>query len=319
MFSFDDVKKAHERISDKIYRTPLEKSIYLSDDKTNFFFKLESLQSVKSFKIRGALSKMTTLTEEEKKKGLVAISSGNHGVAVSYAATTLGIEKVEIIVPKNTPKSKVEKIKYFGGKVILEGDNYDEAHIFGDEYIKKNNMILIDSYYEDELIYAGQGTIAIEIFEQNPSIDTILIPIGGGGMVSGISLAAKAINPDVKIIGVQPEACPAMKKAMEDNIFYETYPTEPSICEALVGGIGKLAFEMAEEYIDEVVLVSEANIRKAVAHMIKKEKFVVEPSSAITAAAIYENPERNWGKNVALIMSGGNIDENLMIEILNEK
>jgi threonine dehydratase len=110
-----------------------------------------------------------------------------------------------------------------------------------------------------------------------------------------------------------------MKKAMEENIFYETYPTEPSICEALVGGIGKLAFEMSHKYIDEVVLVSEKNIRRAVSHMIKKEKFIVEPSSAITVGALYENPNRNWGKNVVLVMSGGNIDENLMIEILNEK
>lgn len=319
MFSLYDVIKANNRISDMIQKTPLEKSIYLSDEKTKIYFKLESLQSVKSFKIRGALSKMTTLTEEEKKSGVVAISSGNHGVAVSYAATTLGIEKVEIIVPKNTPKSKVEKIKYFGGKVILAGDNYDEAHIFGNEYIKKNNMILIDSYYEDELIYAGQGTIGLEILRQNPEIDTILVPIGGGGMISGIGFVAKSINPDVKIIGVQTEACPAMKKAMEENIFYETYPTEPSICEALVGGIGKLAFEMSHKYIDEVVLVSEKNIRRAVSHMIKKEKFIVEPSSAITVGALYENPNRNWGKNVVLVMSGGNIDENLMIEILNEK
>jgi threonine dehydratase len=319
MFSLYDVIKANNRISDMIQKTPLEKSIYLSDEKTKIYFKLESLQSVKSFKIRGALSKMTTLTEEEKKSGVVAISSGNHGVAVSYAATTLGIEKVEIIVPKNTPKSKVEKIKYFGGKVILAGDNYDEAHIFGNEYIEENNMILIDSYYEDELIYAGQGTVGLEILRQNPEIDTILVPIGGGGMISGIGFVAKSINPDVKIIGVQTEACPAMKKAMEENIFYETYPTEPSICEALVGGIGKLAFEMSHKYIDEVVLVSEKNIRRAVSHMIKKEKFIVEPSSAITVGALYENPNRNWGKNVVLVMSGGNIDENLMIEILNEK
>ena len=318
MFSLYDVIKANNRISNMIQKTPLEKSIYLSDEKTKIYFKLESLQSVKSFKIRGAFSKMTTLTEEEKKNGVVAISSGNHGVAVSYAATTLGIEKVEIIVPKNTPKSKVEKIKYFGGKVILAGDNYDEAHIFGDEYIEKNDMILIDSYYDDELIYAGQGTIALEIFNQNPEIDTIIVPIGGGGMISGIGLAAKAINPNVKIIGVQTESCPAMKKAMEENIFYETYPTKPSICEALVGGIGKLAFEMSDKYIDEVVIVSEKNIRRAVSHMIKKEKFIVEPSSAVTVGALYENPDKNWGKNVVLVMSGGNIDENLMIEILNE-
>ena len=318
MFSFDDVKKANGRISDKIYKTPLEKSIYLSDENTDFYFKLESLQKVKSFKIRGAFSKMTTLSEEDKKRGVVAISSGNHGIAVSYVATTLGINRVEIIVPKNTPESKIEKIKYFGGKVILMGENYDQAHILGDKYIRENHMVLIDSYYNDELIYAGQGTIALEIYQENPDIDTILVPIGGGGMISGIALAAKAINPEVKIIGIQPYACPAMKKSIEDNVFYEEYPTAPSICEALVGGIGKLAFKMAHEYIDEVVLVSEENIKKAVSHMIKKEKFVVEPSSAITVGALYENPDRYWGKNVALIMSGGNIDDKLMVDILNE-
>lgn len=318
MLCYEEIIKAHKRISDKIYKTPLEKSHYLSNSHTNFYMKMESLQKVKSFKIRGAFSKMTMLTDEEKSRGVVAISSGNHGIAVSYAARVLGIENVEIIVPENTPDSKIQKIKYNGGKIKLVGKDYDQAHNYGVDYVKHNKMTYIDAYYSDELVYAGQGTMAIEILEENPDIDTILVPVGGGGMITGVAVAAKAINSDIKIIGIQPEACPAMLRAMEHNTFYENYPTEPSICEALVGGVGELSYEMSKKYIDEIILVSEANVKKAVSHIIKKEKFVVEPSSAICVGAIFQEKNRKWSSNVAMIMSGGNIDDQLITEILKE-
>lgn len=318
MFDYNDVLSAYERIKKYIYKTPLEKSLYLSDEKTNYFLKLECLQTVKSFKLRGALSKITSLSEEEKRRGVVAISSGNHGAAVSYASSILGIDKVEIIAPTTTPQSKIDKIKYFGGKVVLVGENYDEAHTFGVEHINKNQMTNVDAYFNDPLVYAGQGTIAIEIFDQNPNIDTILVPIGGGGLVTGVAVAAKAIKPSVRIIGLQTEACPAMVKSLEDNIMYETFQTEPSICEALVGGIGELSFEMAKDFIDEIIVVKESYIAKAVSHMIKKEKIVAEPSSAICVAAVMQEKERIAGKNVALVISGGNISEELMVEILNK-
>lgn len=316
--NYKDIESTYERIKEYIYKTPLEESMFLSDAKRRVYLKYESLQKVKSFKIRGAFSKMTTLNQEEKQRGVVAISSGNHGVAVSYAATVLGIDKVKIIVPTTTPRSKVDKIKYYGGQVILEGENYDQAHAYGETYIKEHNMTVIDAYYEDPTVYAGQGTLGLEILRENPKIDTILVPIGGGGLITGLAMAAKHINPDIKIIGVQPEACPAMLMAMKDNVFHKDYPSQPSICEALVGGVGKLAFEKAHDLIDEVILVSEAYVRLGVKHVIEKEKYVVEPSSAICIGALLQH-ERYFGNHVALIMTGGNLDEGLMLEILNEQ
>ena len=190
-FSYEEVKQAYERIRPYIRKTPLEQSFYLGDEIRNYFFKLESCQRAKNFKIRGALNKMMTLTDEEKQKGVATISSGNHGSSVSYAASLLGIENAKIIVPETTPKSKVDKIKYFGAEVMLMGKNYDEAHARGMAYIEEHGMTYIDAYYDDPKIYGGQGTIAIELLEQNPDLDTIVVPIGGGGLITGIAVAAK--------------------------------------------------------------------------------------------------------------------------------
>lgn len=318
MLNYNDVVEAYKRIKDKIYITPLEKSIYLSNEDTNYYLKLECLQPPKSFKLRGALSKMTTLTKEERKKGVVAVSSGNHGAAVSYAANLLGIDNVLIFVPNVTPQSKIDKIKYYGGQVKIVGNNYDETHSIGMDYVKNHDMTYIDPYYSDPLVYAGQGTTAIEILMQNPDIDTIMVPIGGGGLITGVSVAAKAIKSSIKIIGLQTKACPAMIKSLEDNVFYDQYPSDESICEALVGGVGELAYNMAKDSIDEILEIKEEFIEKAVSHMIKKEKVVAEPSSCICVAAILQEPERIDGKNVALVISGGNIGEELMVKLLNK-
>lgn len=318
-FTVQEVYDAYDRIRDYIYETPLEESQFLGKDGRRYFFKLESLQTVKSFKIRGALSKMTTLTEEEKKKGVATISSGNHGASVSYAAKLLGIENAVVIVPETAPKSKVDKIKFYGSDVLLMGKNYDEAHALGMKYIEEKGMTFIDAYYDDYKIYGGQGTIAIEILKQNPEIDTIVVPIGGGGLSTGIAVAAKDIKPDIRIIGVQTEACPAMIRSMEDKVFYDEYPvTGDTVCDSLVGGVGALAYEMQPGLIDEYIEVKESTIRKAVKHMIGDEKFVVEGGSCTTVAAVMDHPEKVGGRNVALVLSGGNIDKDLMIQLLSE-
>lgn len=318
-FTAQEVYDAYERIKEYIYKTPLEESLYLGTDEQKYFFKLESTQTVKSFKIRGALNKMSTLTEEERQRGVATISSGNHGASVSYAAKLLGIKNAKVIVPETTPQAKVDKIKYYGADVMLMGSGYDEAHAMGMSYIEENGMTYIDAYYDDPKIYGGQGTIAVEILDQNPDIDTIVVPIGGGGLITGIAVAAKAIKPDVRIIGVQTEACPAMIRAYEDNVFYEEYPTTgDTICDALVGGVGKLSYDILKDYADDLIEVKEATIRKAVKHMIKEEKFIVEGASAATVAAVMDDRERIGGKNIALVMSGGNIDGDLMVRLLNE-
>jgi len=315
-FGYNEVKDAYARIKDYVRKTPLEQSFYLGDGEREYFFKLESFQKVKSFKIRGALNKMMTLTPEEIQRGVATISSGNHGSSVSYAASLLGIKNAKVIVPETTPQSKVDKIKYFGSEVMLMGKNYDEAHAMGMKYIKENGMTFIDAYYDDPKIYGGQGTIAIEILEQNPDIDTIVVPIGGGGLITGIAVAAKAIKPDIRIVGVQTEACPAMIKSYEDNVFYEEFPCGESLCDSLVGGIGALSYAMAKDYVDDFIAVSEETIAKAVSFMAREEKYIVEAGSCTTVAAVMDFRERIGGKNIALVLSGGNIDGAVLYDLM---
>jgi threonine dehydratase len=316
MFTSDLIIETNDLIKPYINTPKLDKSIYLSTDKLEVYFKNEGLQHTKSFKLRGALSKLLRLTEDEKKRGIVAISSGNHGIAVSYACRLLKINNVTIFVPKNTPTSKTEKIEYYGAKLIIDGDTYDEAHHIGMSYVEKFGMTYVDAYDKDPYIYAGQGTIGFEILNEIPEIDSILVPIGGGGLITGIGTIAKAINPSIKIIGVQTEACPAMKASMDENILYAEYESKPSVCEALIGGIGHLAFERSKTIIDDILIVKEDTIKKAVKHMIIKEKIIAEPSSCTVIAALMDYPEYDFGKQVVLVLSGSNIDEKLMMEIL---
>jgi len=318
-FTVDEVIAARERIRDYVYQTPLEESMYLGGSGRRYFFKLESLQTVKSFKIRGALSKMTTLSDEEKARGVATISSGNHGASVSYAAKLLGIANAVVIVPKGTPQSKIDKISFYGAKVMLMGENYDEAHRLGMEYIAQKGLVYVDAYYDDYKIYGGQGTIALEILEQNPDIDTIVVPIGGGGLSTGIAVAAKAVKPDIRIVGVQTEACPAMIKSYEDGVFYDEYPvTGSTVCDALLGGAGALAYEIQKNYVDCYITAKEETIRKAMVFMMTEEKYIVEGGSCTTVAAVMDNPELVGGKNVALVLSGGNVDKELMLSLLAE-
>lgn len=319
MLNILDVQQAYERIKPYIEKTKLTPSIYLGDESQKFYLKLENTQIPRSFKIRGAISKITSLSDEEKSRGVVAVSSGNHGAAVSYAGGILGVDRVEVIVPETTPESKVEYIEYFGGKVIKHGGNYDDASTFAKSYIKSNNMVLVDACYDDLAVYAGQGTVALEILDQLPEIDTIVVPIGGGGLATGVAVTAKAIKPSIRIIGVQTAACPAMVKSLEDNVFYEVYPSEESICDALIGGVGKLAYEMADGLYDDIIVVSEKNIRKGVAHLMKKEKVIAEPASAICVGAVIQDKERIGGGRIGLVITGGNLSEALMKEILQEE
>lgn len=316
-FSFQDVLEAEKRIKNHILESPLDPSLFLNEDTREYYFKLECYQTVRSFKIRGALNKMMTLTDEERKHGVATVSSGNHGASVSYAAKLLHIQPAWVIVPETTPESKVERIEFFGAKAVKSGKDYDEAHALGMKFVHDNALTYIDPYYEDSKIYAGQGTIGLEILRQNPEIDTILVPIGGGGLITGISVAAKAIKPSIRVIGVQTEACPAMLRAMEDKVFYEDYPTQESLCDALLGGVGKRSYEMARECIDDILIVSERKIKEATAYAIRREKILIEPSSATTIAAVWEHRSRIAGQKIALVLSGGNISEELLQNIVS--
>ncbi len=307
-----DIEGAQERIKDYIYKTPLEKSIYLSNEKQNVYLKLECQQPVKSFKIRGALNKMLLLSDRERQAGVATVSSGNHGISVAYGAKLLNIKTAIIIVPKTTPQSKIDKIMYYGGQVIRMGDSYDEAHALGMKYIEESGHIFIDGGDNDPVIYAGQGTAALEILDQNPDIDTILVPIGGGGLCTGIAVAAKSRKKDIKIIVLYSEACAAWPDSIRDGRPYHEYPSEESVCEAMVGGIGQLSYEM-HEVLDGHLSVKEDYIRKAMVHAILNEKIVAEASGAVPIAAMLQYGDQIPGKNIALIISGGNADNALLI------
>ncbi len=317
-FGFDEVKAAYERIRPYVRCTLLEQSFYLGENGRRYFFKLESLQRAKSFKIRGALNKMLTLTSEERSRGVATVSSGNHGSSVSYAASLLGIENAVVIVPEGTPHSKIDRIRYFGAKVLLMGRGYDEAHALGMEYIQGRGMTYIDAYYDDPKIYGGQGTIAIEILDENPEIDTIVVPVGGGGLITGIAVAAKAIKPGIRIVGVQTERCPAMIKSYADGVFYSEYPCEDSICDALIGGVGALSYRLVKDYVDDLIAVNEDTVGRAVCFMARDEKFIAEAGSCTTVAAVMDYGERIGGKNVALVISGGNIDGEALVSLLEK-
>ncbi|AOY76155.1 threonine ammonia-lyase [Clostridium formicaceticum] len=317
MVNFRDILGARERIKKHIWKTPLDFSMNLSTKERNVFLKLECQQKLKSFKIRGALSKLTSLTEEEKQRGVMTVSSGNHGAGISYGTSLLKGIKATVFVPANTPEAKVEKIKYYGAAIQLQGKNYDETYKIAMNYAKERQLNFIDSSSDAEVI-AGQGTIAMEILEVNPSIDTILVPIGGGGMITGIGVAAKAIKPSIKVIGVQTAACPAMVQSLKHKVCYTEFPTENSICEALVGGVGEVPYHMAGKCIDDILLVEEVWIKKAVLDLLYKERVVAEPSGAIGYAAYMMKQHLFKSKNTAIIISGGNLNFQLVEDAFTE-
>ena len=319
-FSFSDVQEAMDTLSQHLTPTPLDRSISLSTPEQAVFLKLECAQPcVRAFKIRGALNKILSLTAEERACGVTTISSGNHGIAVSYAAKLAGIEDVEIIVPTNTPQSKLDKIAFYGGKSLLLGNDYDGAHTLGEKHIAQNTRTEVESYYADPKIYAGQGTVTMEILAKNPDIDTILVPIGGGGLLGGTAMAAKSINPNIRVIGVTTAACPAMVDSIRDNVCYtERDCVSPSRCEALVGGIGPRAFALAKELVDDFIVVTEEEIMVGLRHCISHEHHIIEASSASVIAAVLFHREQLVGKNVALVLTGGNIADDLLHSILTE-
>lgn len=307
MITLRHVLQARDRISRSIVRTPVVKSDFLSDlTGATVYLKLECLQKLNSFKIRGAMNKGLSLTSDERAKGIVAASSGNHGAAVSYVANTLGIG-ADVFVPRGTPEAKVEKIRRYGAALHIEGNNYDEAHALALVYVKKTGKVYLDPT-SDETVVAGHGTIGLELVEDAPTIDAIVVPIGGGGLITGISIAARSLKPSVSVIGVQTEACPAMVAALRDKVFYEDYPSRPSVCDAVVGGLGRLGYENAERCIHSVVTASEAGVKQAVVELVRRDKVVAEPSGALGVAYLAEGGDRFRGMTVVVVVSGGNVD-----------
>jgi threonine dehydratase len=316
VIGLQEIRDAQKTIEPFVAPTPLVRSQFLSNlCSGDVFLKLENLQVTNSFKIRGAFNRFLHLSLEEKARGIVTASAGNHGQAVAFAARKLNFP-AKIVVPKNTPKIKIGGIKKYGVDLRLFGDIYDEAEQKAKDLAREEGLVFV-SPYNDELIIAGHGTIGLEIIDTLPNVDTVIVPVGGGGLISGISIALKSIKPNVCVVGVQSEASPVMYESLKAGKIVDARMTE-SIAEGLSGGIEKdsLTFKIAQEYVDEVLLVREETIRRAVYLLWDCEKQVVEGSGAAAIAPILENESVFAGKTVVSVITGGNIAAELFQSIL---
>ena len=315
--TIDDIRKAQDTIKDIVKRTDILESTKLSLlTNANIYYKCENLQKTGSFKVRGACNKIANLTEEEKSKGVIASSAGNHAQGVALGAKMNNIEAT-IVMPSTAPLAKVTATKSYGANVVLEGIVYDDAYAKAVEIQKETGATFLHPF-NDKYVIAGQGTIGLEIFEQmNNKVDTILCPIGGGGIIAGIATAAKALNPNVKIVGVQTANIPSMYESMKSGKVTTAFKST-SIADGIsVKTVGELTFNIAKDLLDEVVLVEEDEIAEAVLFLMENQKVVAEGSGAVTTAAILTGkykPKEN--ENVVLIISGGNIDVNTLNRIV---
>jgi threonine dehydratase len=311
-----EILVARRNLGSLVRRTPLQYSFLLSQRVgSEVYLKLENLQRTGAFKVRGAINKLASLSAEERARGVVAPSSGNFSLGVAYAARALGGVPVNLFMAVGTPTSKLDKLAEFGAKIFLVGEQYDDADDASTEYQREHDLTYTDSF-DDPFIIAGQGTVGLEIMEELPDAQVLLVPIGGGGLIAGISVAAKAINPKIEIIGVQVEASPSAYLSLKEGRCYERYEYDPTICEGLAGGFGIVPFQIAKDLIDEVVLVNEEEVRGAIFALLETEQLVVEGSGAVGVAALLFDKVDLKGRKVVAVISGGNIDVDLLYEIV---
>lgn len=310
------IQEARKNLTGIIKETDLLYAEHLSAKTgVELYLKLENLQKSGSFKIRGAYHKMLHLTEEERRNGVVASSAGNHAQGVAISATLLGI-KSTIVMPKNAPFAKISATKNHGANVILAGNLYDEAYAKATEIQKETGATFVHPF-NDAYVIAGQGTIALELLEAQPDLDAIFVPIGGGGIAAGISLAAKKIKPGIKIIGVQSENAPSMYEALHTNKI-ETVPVTRTIADGIaVARPGDLTFPIIQDYVDEVVTVSEAQVSETFLFLLENCNLVCEGAGVVSVAALIAHSKAFKGQKVSAILSGGNIDVNMIESVIN--
>ena len=303
--SIADIYRAAKQLDGIVSKTKLIESQFFSDLCGNtIYLKPENLQKTGSFKLRGAYNKISQLTEEERKKGVITASAGNHAQGVAFAAQKLGCKAV-ICMPATTPILKVEATKAYGAEVVLYGDTFDDAAAKSQELQKKKGYVYIHPF-NDEKVIAGQGTTALEIIDDLKDVDAILVPIGGGGFASGVALACKAVNPHVKVIGVEPEGAACMENSFMKNEV-STLPAVDTVADGCaVKTPGDLTYAFCKKYLDQIITVSEVEIMSALLSLIEKHKLIAEGAGALSLAALNKLPFK--GKNVVAIISGGNID-----------
>lgn len=316
MVKLTDIQTARESFGRAIYKSPCPLSLTLSKlCGCRTFFKLENLQMTGSFKERGALNKLRQLSEQERRGGVVAASAGNHAQGVAYHATRLGIRSV-IVMPKATPLIKVANTRDLGGEVILHGLNYDDAAAHARLLAEEHRFTFVHAFDDSDVI-AGQGTIGLELLEEEIPFDAVVVPVGGGGLISGIAIAMKEIRPNIRVIGVEPEYYASMSASLYPNKNFEI-GKKPTIADGLATKVpGQRTLEIVKKYVDDVVTVSEDEIASAILKLLEIEKTVVEGGGAAALAAVLFNKIKGLdGLNVAMIASGGNIDPNLLSKII---
>ena len=311
--TLEDIQAAAVRLRGEIVDTPCMPSRTLSAlTGCEVFLKFENLQFTASFKERGALNKMAQLTAEESDSGVLAVSAGNHAQGVAYHAQRLGIPAT-IVMPRFAPAVKVERTRGFGAIVVLEGDTFDDARAFGLQLAQQRGLTLVHPY-DDLAVMAGQGTIGLEMLAQQPSIDTLLVAIGGGGLISGVATAARACRPGIEVIGVQTERFPAAWNAKHGE---SRESAQATIADGIaVKSPGALTLPLIRQRVDDVLLVGEGDIEQAILMLLEIEKTVVEGAGAVGLAALIKHGARFKGRKVGLILCGGNIEPLVLAEII---
>ena len=312
----DSIKEANLDLRSNIVRTPTIQSQYLSNEvNANVFLKLENLQYTSSFKVRGAYVSIKRLKEEQKQKGVIAMSAGNHAQAVAWWAQKEGV-KATIVMPEQAPLSKVMKTKSLGAEVILKGRTLNESQTYVSELIDYKKLTLIHPY-DDPNVVIGQGTLGLELMEDTKNLDLLVIPIGGGGLISGVSIVAKSLNPNIKIFGVQTEKFPSMYNVLHKKQLAISGDT-------LADGIavkrpGNITSEIIKNHVDDILLINEFELEMAISSLFENERIVAEGAGAAGVAAIMKNKDKFSGKKVGTVICGGNIDARLFASILNRK
>jgi threonine dehydratase len=313
MIELADIRAAAGRLQGHVLNTPCVESRTISQIAgAQVFLKFENLQFTASFKERGACNKLAQLNDAERQRGVIAMSAGNHAQGVAYHAQRLGLHAV-IVMPRFTPGVKVERTRSFGAEIVLHGDTLDEARSHALALAAQRQLIFVHPY-DDEAIIAGQGTVGLEMLEAVPALDTLVVAVGGGGLIGGIAVAAKALKPGIEVIGVQTLRFPNMFNAVKHQALPQGGST---IAEGIaVGTPGSITREIIEKYVDDLLLVDEGDIEQSIVMLLEIEKTLVEGAGAAPLAAILKEPERFQGRRIGLVLGGGNIDPLLLAAII---
>jgi len=318
VITLEQIETARERIRGVVARTPFAYAPLLSQmSNCEVYLKKENLQNTGAFKLRGAFNKIASLSDAERAKGVVAASAGNHAQGVAFSAKHFGCRAV-IVMPEATPLTKVNGVKFYGAEVILAGSNYDEAYAYATRYGAEQGLVFVHPFADDEVI-AGQGTVALEILEELPSLDTILVPVGGGGLISGMAAAIKAINPAIEVIGVTAEGAPALKHSFEKGVAEDSIAVRTIADGIAVRDTSPVTLAYMLESVDRVISVDDEEIANAILFLMERQKIIVEGAGAVGVAALMHHklPDLE-GKKVASLLSGGNVDVTLLAVIIEK-